>query len=1038
MDTLLAPPQFAAAYAPDDRLVVDELLKIAALDASAMGRIDANARRLVEALREHKSWFGDIDDFLHAYGLTTDEGLALMVLAEALLRIPDAKTADALIEDKLGSEVWDRKTLGGKPFVLASTWALSVGASLTSPEDQSTAGLSKLVKRLGRPTVREAIRRAMRILGQHFVLGQTIQEALRRSKPREARGYEYSYDMLGEGARTEADARRYFESYCSAIHAIGEHAGDDPLPARPGISVKLSALHARYEPAQRERVLRELTPRVLELAQEAKRFDLGFTIDAEEAARLELSLEIFGRVAADPSLAGWRGFGLAIQAYQKRAIHVVKHVIELANALDRQFMVRLVKGAYWDTEIKHAQELGLDDYPVFTRRAATDLSYTACAKTIHDARDRIFGQFATHNAVTVASILEIYRDRPDAFEFQALHGMGGDLYARVTEAEDLAPCRIYAPVGGHEDLLAYLVRRLLENGANTSFVKSIDDESVSVDELVRQPGQILGDGVDPRHPKIPLPRDIYGPQRANSRGIEWGDSVELTALVGAVEDAPVQELRAASLINGDAQSGLTRSAYAPHDTSLRVGEVVEADADIAAQAIDAAARGFSAWSKTPVEERAACLRRLGDRLEADMPRFLALISKEAGRTLVDGVDEVREAVDFCRYYANRAEAIMGETTVLPGPTGEDNRHAFMGRGVFVCISPWNFPLAIFTGQIVAALATGNTVVAKPAEQTPIIAYETIKLFHECGIPPSALHLALGDGKVGAALVSNPKTAGVAFTGSTQTAWAINRSLAARDTAIAPLIAETGGVNAMIVDATALPEQVTDDVINSAFRSAGQRCSALRLLCVQEDVAGKVLEMIKGAARERVLGDPSDIATDIGPVIDQEARAKLAAYVDAARKAGKVVFSADDLAQAMPRTGYHFAPHIIELDRAEDLKEEIFGPVLHVVRYKAKDLHQVIEAINETGFGLTFAVHSRISSAYERLADAVHAGNVYINRNQVGAVVGVQPFGGMGLSGTGPKAGGPAYLYRFMTEKVVSTNTAAIGGNTQLVSLSDDV
>ncbi len=1037
MTQVLDAPGFEAPYAPDDTVLIRALLERTAFTPQATARIDTTARRLVEALRTRKSWFGGVDDMLHAFGLTSDEGLALMVLAEALLRIPDGRTADALIEDKLGAETWNANVLGGKPFVVASAWALAMGSALTAPEDQSTAVVARLVKRLGRPTVRQAVKRAMAILGDHFVLGQTIDEALKRSRPREARGYEYSYDMLGEGARTGADADRYFSAYRDAILAIGASAGDQALPARPGISIKLSALHPRYEATQADRVMRELTPRVLALALAAKDFDLAFTIDAEEAARLELSLEVFAAVAANPGLEGWAGFGLAVQAYQKRATAVIDWVIDTAARLDRQFMVRLVKGAYWDTEIKHAQELGLADYPVFTRRAATDLSYTACAKQIHDAGPRVFGQFATHNAVTVASVLEIYCDRPDGFEFQALHGMGGELYAHVTEAARLAPCRIYAPVGGHKDLLAYLVRRLLENGANTSFVNTVEDDEVSIDELVRQPAAILADGAQARHGQIPLPADLFGAERVNSSGVEFGDRAALRRLVSGVGALEGMEHSAASLIDGVRQAGEARGCVTPSDPRQTCGEVVEADAATAERALEAAAAGFGAWNSTPVEVRAEVLRAMADTLERHRDGLLSLIAREAGRTLEDGVDEVREAVDFCRYYAARAVEMMGQPAALPGPTGEDNLHQFGGRGPFVCISPWNFPLAIFTGQLAAALVTGNTVVAKPAEQTPLVAHKAVELFHQAGAPTSALQLVLGDGDVGAALTRHPLTAGVAFTGSTQTAWAINRALAARDAAIAPLIAETGGINAMVVDATALPEQVTDDVMASAFRSAGQRCSALRLLCLQDDIADTVLDMIEGAAAERVLGDPTDPATDIGPVIDTQAHRDLMAYVDAARAAGTLRFSSADSRQSLPGTGYFVAPHIIELDRPEDLTREVFGPILHVVRYNAKDLEALIEAINASGFGLTFAVHSRITATSARLAACARAGNVYVNRNQVGAVVGVQPFGGQGLSGTGPKAGGPAYLYRFVTEKVISTNTAAIGGNTTLVSLRDE-
>jgi RHH-type proline utilization regulon transcriptional repressor/proline dehydrogenase/delta 1-pyrroline-5-carboxylate dehydrogenase len=862
----------------------------------------------------------------------------------------------------------------------------------------------------------------MRLLGSHFVLGQSIEEALSRAA--HAREFRYSYDMLGEGARSAEDAERYLLSYARAIEAIGLTAGNARLPDRPGISVKLSALHPRYEAVSRERVLEELAPRVLELARKAKAHDLNFTVDAEEADRLELSLEVIGAVLGDPSLAGWDGFGLAVQAYQKRAGAVIDWLRDAAQALDRRLMVRLVKGAYWDTEVKRAQERGLPDYPVFTRKAMTDLSYMACVGKLLAARPLIYPQFATHNALTVASVIE-QAGGIEGYEFQRLHGMGEALYeALIGEAEGAA-CRVYAPVGGHRDLLAYLVRRLLENGANSSFVSVAADPAVPVAEILRRPQQWIADAAHARHTRIPLPRDLYAPRRANSAGVEFGDRASLQALLAAVGKAAPRDAQAAALIDGAACRGASRAVLSPIDGKT-VGQVAEADATTAAQALAAAAQGFAAWAARPVEARAAALERTADLFEQNRAGLLALLQHEGGKTLDDALAELREAVDFCRYYAAEARGAL-VAQAMPGPTGETNALHHRGRGVFVCISPWNFPLAIFTGQIAAALVAGNSVVAKPAEQTPLIAAAAVGLMHAAGIAPSALQLVPGDGKVGAALTADPRVAGVAFTGSTEVARLINRALAAKDGPIVPLIAETGGINAMIVDATALPEQVTDDVITSAFRSAGQRCSALRLLCVQDDVADRIIEMIEGAARALAVGDPREVATHVGPVIDAEAKEKLDRWI--ATHARRVIFRHD----AAPPHGSYVAPTIIALDRARDLTEEVFGPVLHVVRWRAGALDALIDDIAASGYGLTLGIHTRIDATAAHIAARLANGNVYVNRNMIGAVVGTQPFGGSGLSGTGPKAGGPNYLRRFATEQVVTVNTSAAGGNASLLA-----
>jgi RHH-type transcriptional regulator, proline utilization regulon repressor / proline dehydrogenase / delta 1-pyrroline-5-carboxylate dehydrogenase len=1016
-------PPFEAAYAPDDGVLAAGLLESSALSREQDARIDRTATRLIAAIRSSDDRLGGVEDMLREFALSTKEGLALMVLAEALLRVPDARTADQFIEDRLGQgDFVHHETRSSAFLVNASAWALGMSARVIQPGETPQGTIGRLTKRLGAPAVRAATRQAMRLMGSHFVLGETIEAALARAHtPRPTR---YSFDMLGEGARTAADAARYFDSYASAIEAIGRSAGERALPERPGISVKLSALHPRFEALSRARVLAELVPRLIDLARRAKAFELNFTVDAEEADRLELSLEVIAAAFSDTSLHGWDGFGLAIQAYQKRAEAVIDHVHELARTLNRRMMVRLVKGAYWDTEIKRAQERGLDDYPVFTRKAMTDLNYIACAQKLLALRPRLFPQFATHNALTVATVLERAGDT-SGFEFQRLHGMGEALYAQLSEDRPGLAYRTYAPVGSHRDLLAYLVRRLLENGANSSFVALAADDAVPAATLLRRPGEIIGTHGHARHPNIPLPRDLYQPQRRNSRGIEFGERTALTGLLAAIvtESTPVA---AAPLINGQTQSGTARPIVSPIDLATSVGSVVDPTPDHTNEAIAAARGGFFSWSRTPAARRAEVLERAADLLEQQRAHFMALLQREGGKTLDDALSELREAVDFCRYYAAEGRKLFsGET--MPGPTGESNVLELRGRGVFVAISPWNFPLAIFTGQMTAALMAGNAVVAKPAEQTPLIAAEAVRLLHEAGVPASALHLLPGDGAIGAALTAHPDIAGVVFTGSTEVARAINRALAAKDGPIVPLIAETGGINAMIVDATALPEQVADDVVTSAFRSAGQRCSALRLMFVQDDVADRMIEMIAGAARELAIGDPRDIATQIGPVIDGEAKQRLEAHIARMKKEARVHFA------GVAPSGNYVAPHIFELADATQLTEEVFGPVLHVVRYAADRLDRVLQSIERSGYGLTLGIHSRIDDTIEAVIEQLSVGNIYVNRNMIGAVVGVQPFGGQGLSGTGPKAGGPHYLARFATEQTVTVNTSAAGGNAALMS-----
>jgi RHH-type proline utilization regulon transcriptional repressor/proline dehydrogenase/delta 1-pyrroline-5-carboxylate dehydrogenase len=1017
-------PPFVAPYAADDGVIAARLLETARLNPAQDARIDRTATRLIDAIRSGDDRLGGVEDMLREFALSTKEGLALMVLAEALLRVPDARTADQFIEDKLGQGDFVHHEIRSSAFLVnASAWALGLSARVVQPGETPQGTLGQLTKRLGVPAVRAATRQAMRLMGSHFVLGETIEAALARAQS--TSGPRYSFDMLGEGARTASDAERYFDSYHSAIEAIGRTAGDRPLPDRPGISVKLSALHPRFEAVSRTRVMRELVPRLIELSRHARSYNLNFTVDAEEADRLELSLEVIAAALGDESLAGWDGFGLAIQAYQKRAEAVIDYIDELARTLGRRLMVRLVKGAYWDTEIKRAQERGLDDYPVFTRKAMTDLNYIACAQRLLALRPRLFPQFATHNALSVATVLEL-ANGGGGFEFQRLHGMGEALYAQLREDRPALAYRTYAPVGSHRDLLAYLVRRLLENGANSSFVAIAADDAVPVATLLRRPADIIGAAGNARHPNIRIPRDLYRPQRQNSHGIEFGEHAALDGLLAAIaaETAPVA---AAPLIGGKTAAGAARQLLSPIDRTSVTGAVIDATPELANAAISAACEGFKTWSRTPAEIRAGILERAADLLEQGTAHFIALLQREGGKTLDDSLSEVREAADFCRYYAAEGRKLFGSDITMPGPTGESNVLKLRGRGVFIAISPWNFPLAIFLGQVTAALMAGNAVVAKPAEQTPLIAAEAIRLLHEAGVPTSALHLIPGDGSIGAALTAHADIAGVVFTGSTEVARAINRTLAARDGAIVPLIAETGGINAMIVDATALPEQVADDVVTSAFRSAGQRCSALRLLFVQDDVAERMIEMISGAARELHIGDPRDPATHIGPVIDTEAKQRLEAHIARMKRQARQHF-----AGAAPG-GNYVAPHIFELADAAELTEEVFGPILHVVRYGADRLDGVLRAIERSGYGLTLGIHSRIDDTIEAEIDRLSVGNVYVNRNMIGAVVGVQPFGGQGLSGTGPKAGGPHYLARFATEQTVTVNTAAAGGNAALMS-----
>ncbi|WP_420347216.1 bifunctional proline dehydrogenase/L-glutamate gamma-semialdehyde dehydrogenase PutA [Pelagibius sp.] len=1029
----------------DEAAVVKALLDAAAMPHDAQDRIAEQARGLVAAVRGARIGQGGLDAFLHEFELSSKEGVVLMCLAEALLRVPDAATVDKLIKDKIAEADWQGH-LGQSEslFVNASTWALMLTGRVVKLDEHDARDLGgtlrRLVQKSGEPVIRSAVTQAMRILGRQFVMGRSIEEALERARAQEKKGYRYSYDMLGEAAYTMADAGRYFRAYAEAIGAIGKAAeGRGPIDA-PGISIKLSALHPRYAFAQRERALRELVPQLKALALDAKAADVGLTVDAEESERLDLSLDIIEAVSGDPDLAGWDGFGLAVQAYQKRGLPLLDWLADMARRHNRRLMVRLVKGAYWDSEVKHAQELGHEGYPVFTRKASTDLSYLACAKRLLAEPEAFYPQFATHNAHSLAWVLEAAGNRQD-YEFQRLHGMGEALYDQVVGPDKLnRPCRIYAPVGSHEDLLAYLVRRLLENGANSSFVNRIQDEKLPVDAIVADPAAKLRAAAQIPHPSIPLPADLFGEERAAAAGIDLDDPLAVAALQRDMDTAAEESWRAGPLVGGVEQrtgqrAGERRPVTNPADRGETVGEIAWTTAEQAEQALARAQRAAFAWNATPAAERAACLARAADMMEAAMPRLMAFCRREAGKTLPDGVAEVREAVDFLRYYGARAAAEFSRPLALPGPTGERNEISLQGRGVFLCISPWNFPLAIFTGQVSAALAAGNAVIAKPAEQTGLVAAEAVRILHRAGVPGDVLHLLPGDGPtVAAPLVSDPRIAGVAFTGSTETARIINQALAAREGAIVPLIAETGGQNAMLVDSTALPEQVTEDVLTSAFQSAGQRCSALRVLFLQEDVADRMLTMLTGAMEELVVGDPGLLSTDVGPVIDEEAKAVLEAHKARMAREARTIYEVAMPAEA--GKGCFVTPAAYEIDDIAVLEREVFGPILHVVRYRADRLDRVLDAIAGTGYGLTLGVHSRIDATVEQITRRLPVGNAYVNRNIIGAVVGVQPFGGQGLSGTGPKAGGPRYLHRFATEKTLSVDTTAAGGNASLMSLQE--
>jgi len=995
--------------------MVEALATEAGLDDAARARISAHAEALVRRVREasHPSM---MEAFLGEYGLSTEEGVALMCLAEAMLRVPDAATIDDLIQDKIAPHDWGAH-LGdsGSILVNASTWALMLTGRVLEHERAPgvATALRGAVRRLGEPVIRTAVGRAMRQLGAQFVLGRDIEEALARSAKAAAKGYRHSYDMLGEAARTEADARRYFERYSDAIAALAKRADPADLHGNPGISIKLSALHPRFETMQREQALPLLVERAGELARAARDAGITLNVDAEEAERLELTLDVVEAVLGDPRLAGWDGFGMVVQAYQPRARPVIQWLAALARHLDRRVTARLVKGAYWDAEIKRAQVLGLDGFPVFTRKSHTDVNFIACARALLAERNCIYPQFATHNAHTVAAVLELAGNDRSGFELQRLHGMGEALHDAIL-ADERMPSRIYAPVGAHEDLLAYLVRRLLENGANSSFVHQIVDESVPPGDIAKDPiAEAFAEGAQP-HPKIRSPRHLYGDTRRNAKGFDLADPATLEAIATGRAPFRAPHRWEAAPLTGAASAGAAepRVVRNPADPSDIVGHVADASPEVVTRAVDVAEAAGATWAARQVDERAACLHRTADLYEANAEELFALCAREGGKTLTDAVAELREAVDFLRYYAAGAGAVEAGTSA---------------RGPIACISPWNFPLAIFTGQIAAALATGNPVVAKPAEQTPLIAHRAVTLMHAAGVPPDVLQLVPGDGPgVGATLTADPRLGGVCFTGSVAVAKAIDRQLAATAPG-AMLIAETGGINAMIVDSTALPEQAVRDIVESAFRSAGQRCSALRVLYVQRDVEERLLAMLAGAMDALNVGDPLDVATDVGPVIEAAAQDAIAAHVTRAAAEGRVLKQLEP-----PRDGHFVGPAVLRVDGIADVAEEVFGPVLHVASFAADELGDVVTAINDAGYGLTFGMHSRIDERVQRVVDRVRVGNLYVNRNQIGAVVGVQPFGGERLSGTGPKAGGPHYLARFRRSPAVP----ATAGDAPAVATAD--
>ena len=1033
-------PELSEYYLRDEQDCVQRLLQQLDLSQQQRQCIVDSARALVETIRAQFNYGHGVQAFLQEYDLSSQEGVVLLCLAEALLRIPDSGTVDELIKDKIGSAKW-QEHLGQSDSLLvnAGTWGLMLSGRLVELDKAYQRDLSGLFKtlaaRVGEPVIRGAVKEGMRIMGQQFVMGQTIEAACQRAAACDR--YLYSFDMLGEAALSRKDADEYFRQYQKAIAHIASqqhHLGSDTsqIHDSASISIKLSALHPRYEMARRQQLKQELIPRVLLLAEQAAQANMGMSIDAEEADRLELGLDVFDALISEPGLQQWHGLGMVVQAYQKRATVLLDYLLQQARKHGRRIMIRLVKGAYWDTEIKRAQEQGLAGYPVFTRKEHTDLSYLLCVQKLLRAGDCVYPQFATHNAHTVAAVRQMVSPG-QLFELQRLHGMGEELYQHQVQQEQLI-CRVYAPVGSHHRLLPYLVRRLLENGANTSFVNRLTDPRQDVQQLVVDPiGQVEANHGS-SHPDILLPERIYGQQRLNSRGFNFSDPEQLHNLQQQVQTYISQQWHGGPLLAEEVREARLDNVVSPADLSDTVGSMKQADDAMVSVAYNAAAGASQDWRQRPVAERALMLETMAQLLEHNRAELMCLCVREAGRCFPDALAELREAVDFCRYYAQLARELFSQGRQLPGPSGEYNELGFSGRGIFVCISPWNFPLAIFCGQVAAALVSGNCVLAKPASATPLLAYRAVQLFHEAGIPRAVLQFLPGGGsQLGQALLQHPELSGVAFTGSTQTAAWINQQLAARRGAIVPLVAETGGQNAMIVDSSALPEQVVSDVLRSAFNSAGQRCSALRILFLQQEVAGAIIELLRGAMQELNLGLPQYLETDVGPVISATARETLQQHLLEIKTKCHWCQQLDVPAEL---NGYYFGPCVVEIDNLSQLPQEVFGPVLHVIRFGAKQLPQVIQQINDSRYGLTLGVHTRIQGKADFIFRQANVGNVYINRNMIGATVGVQPFGGQGLSGTGPKAGGPHYLFRFVNERTLTINTAAIGGDTGLLNLGD--
>jgi len=1019
------------AWLADEAASIEQLLSMVQdYDPVATGEV---ARSLVTAIRKKSQQQSLVEVFLHEYQLDSEEGIVLLGIAEALLRIPDTLTQERFLQEKLGSADWNKHLQQSDSLLVnLSTRALSLTGQYTQHclhAQQRQQIFERLLTRMGLPLVRTALKQAMQRLACQFVIAEQIGPALEMARKRPQ--YRYSFDMLGEAALTASDAEKYYQAYLHAIEQLAQQAASGDIHDNPGISIKLSALCPRYEPAQHQHAVPEIVAKLLQLAKLARSAGITVTIDAEESERLAMSLEVFSRVYSNPVLTGWSGLGLAVQAYQKRALPVLQWLAALAAAQRRKIPLRLVKGAYWDTEIKKTQENGLLNYPVFTHKSATDSAYLACAAFILDNDQAFFPQFATHNAHTVAAIHALGRQHP-GYEFQRLHGMGDALYREIVEVRNWSvPCRIYAPVGCFQELLPYLVRRLLENGANTSFINRLENPDFSIAELTEDPLQQYRK-ITRKAAHIVLPAHLYGEQRLNSAGLNLNDIDQLQSLQQELDSLAGKTWQAFPLIDAEPVSGREHAVYNPANDLQQVGSCVFADRESISRALASASEAAAEWRQYPVQKRADCLLAAADLLEAERLELASLAIREGGKTIRDSLSEIREAVDFCRYYAQSALTLLEQPLQLPGPTGEENLLYQYGRGVFACISPWNFPIAIFMGQITAALAAGNTVLAKPASATPLTAFRCVQLLHQAGIPENVLHFLPADaGSISDTLFSDARICGVAFTGSTATAHSINLRLARQQQKIIPLIAETGGQNVMIADSSAYPQQLVKDVVQSAFNNAGQRCSALRVLFLQQEIAEPVIAMLIGAMQQLRIGDPGCYSTDIGPLIDAAAVKSVATHVQRLRESGNFVYQLP-LDEKHCAAGF-FAPCLIELAALQQLQREVFGPVLHIIRYRATDLEQVIDAINGTGYGLTLGIHSRIDANIETIRTRAMVGNIYVNRNMIGAVVGAQPFGGMGLSGTGPKAGGPDYLRRFAVEQTVTTNTAAVGGNTSLLA-----